>query len=34
LSDYGYIIDNGRIRYQGAVEELIDNEEVKRVCGI
>ena len=34
LSDYGYIIDNGRIRYQGAVEELIDNEEVKRMCGI
>ena len=34
LSDYGYIIDNGRIRYHGAVEELIDNEEVKRLCGI
>ena len=34
LSDYGYIIDNGRIRYHGAVEELIDNEEVKRMCGI
>ena len=34
LSDYGYIIDNGRIRYQGPVEELIDNEEVKRMCGI
>ncbi len=34
LSDYGYIIDNGRIRYQGAVEELINNEEVKRMCGI
>ena len=34
LSDYGYIIDNGRICYQGPVEELIDNEEVKRICGI
>jgi branched-chain amino acid transport system ATP-binding protein len=34
LSDYGYIIDNGRICYQGAVDELIDNAEVKRICGI
>ena len=34
LSDYGYIIDNGRICYQGTVEELIDNEEVQRICGI
>ena len=34
LSDYGYIIDNGRICYQGSVEELIDNEEVKHICGI
>lgn len=34
LSDYGYIIDNGRICYQGPVNELIDNEEVKRICGI
>ena len=34
LSDYGYIIDNGRICYQGLVEELVDNEEVKRICGI
>ena len=34
LSDYGYIIDNGRICYQGPVEELIDNEEVKHICGI
>jgi branched-chain amino acid transport system ATP-binding protein len=34
LSDYGYIIDNGRICYQGPVEELIDNEEVKMICGI
>jgi len=34
LSDYGYIIDNGRICYQGPVEELVDNQEVKRICGI
>jgi branched-chain amino acid transport system ATP-binding protein len=34
LSDYGYIIDNGRICYQGPVDELIDNEEVRRICGI
>lgn len=34
LSDYGYIIDNGRICYQGPVDELVDNEEVKQICGI
>jgi branched-chain amino acid transport system ATP-binding protein len=34
LSDYGYIIDNGRICYQGTVESLIGNEEVRRICGI
>jgi branched-chain amino acid transport system ATP-binding protein len=34
LSDYGYIIDNGRICYEGPVEELIDNDEVRRICGI
>jgi branched-chain amino acid transport system ATP-binding protein len=34
LSDYGYIIDNGRICYQGTVAELIDNPEVKKICGI
>ncbi len=34
LSDYGYIIDNGRICYEGPVEELIDNDEVKCICGI
>lgn len=34
LSDYGYIIDNGRIRYEGAVADLVGNEEVKRFCGI
>ncbi len=34
LSEYGYIIDNGRICYQGPVDELVDNEDVKQVCGI
>jgi len=34
LSDYGYIIDNGRICYQGPVDELVDNKEVRRICGI
>jgi branched-chain amino acid transport system ATP-binding protein len=34
LSDYGYIIDNGRICYQGPVDELVDNQEVKKICGI
>jgi branched-chain amino acid transport system ATP-binding protein len=34
LSDYGYIIDNGRIRCEGPVAELVDNEEVRRICGI
>jgi branched-chain amino acid transport system ATP-binding protein len=34
LSDYGYIIDNGRICYQGPVDELVDNDEVKKICGI
>ena len=30
LSDRGYIIDNGQIRYQGSVQELRENEEVRR----
>ncbi len=30
LSDRGYIIDNGQIRYEGRVEELRDNEEVRK----
>lgn len=30
LSDYGYIIDNGNIRYHGSVEELKKNEEVRK----
>jgi len=34
LSDYGYIIDNGRICYKGTVAELINNQEVKKICGI
>jgi branched-chain amino acid transport system ATP-binding protein len=34
LSDRGYIIDNGRICYQGTVKELVENEEVRRTCGI
>jgi branched-chain amino acid transport system ATP-binding protein len=34
LSDFGYIIDDGRICYQGTVKELTENEEVRRTCGI
>ena len=34
LSDYGYIIDNGRIRCEGPVAELMVNEDVKRFCGL
>jgi branched-chain amino acid transport system ATP-binding protein len=34
LSDMGYIIDNGRICYQGTLKELMENEEVRRTCGI
>jgi len=30
LSDYGYIIDNGAIRYHGTVDELKENEEVRK----
>jgi len=30
LSDRGYVIDDGRIRYHGSVRELSENEEVKR----
>ncbi|MFB3886833.1 MAG: ABC transporter ATP-binding protein [Thermodesulfobacteriota bacterium] len=30
LSDRGYIIDDGQIRYQGTIEELKDNEEARR----
>lgn len=34
LSDMGYIIDNGRICYQGTMKELMDNQDVRRTCGI
>ena len=30
LSDRGYIIDNGQIRYQGSIDDLRENEEVRR----
>ena len=30
LCDRGYIIDNGEIRYQGSIEELRENEEVRK----
>jgi branched-chain amino acid transport system ATP-binding protein len=30
LSDRGYIIDNGQIRYEGSIEELQGDEEVRR----
>jgi len=30
LSDRGYIIDNGQIRYEGSIQELRENEEVRR----
>jgi branched-chain amino acid transport system ATP-binding protein len=30
LSDRGYIIDNGQIRYHGSIEELKENEEVRK----
>jgi len=30
LSDRGYIIDNGVIRYQGSIKDLRENEEVRK----
>ena len=30
LSDHGYIIDDGKIRYQGSIEELKENDEVRK----
>jgi branched-chain amino acid transport system ATP-binding protein len=30
LSDRGYIIDNGVIRYHGSIDELKENEEVRK----
>ncbi len=34
LSDYGYIIDDGRVCFQGPVDELMENDEVRKTCGI
>jgi branched-chain amino acid transport system ATP-binding protein len=34
LSDYGYIIDNGRICHEGTVAELTHDPEVKKICGL
>jgi branched-chain amino acid transport system ATP-binding protein len=34
LSDMGYIIDNGRICYQGTLKELMENEDARRTCVI
>jgi branched-chain amino acid transport system ATP-binding protein len=30
LSDRGYIIDNGQIRYHGSISDLRENEEVRK----
>ncbi|MGB9629811.1 MAG: ABC transporter ATP-binding protein, partial [Thermodesulfobacteriota bacterium] len=30
ISDRGYIIDDGNIRYHGGIEELRKNEDVRR----
>jgi len=30
LSDQGYVIDNGVVRYHGSIEDLRDNEEVRK----
>ena len=30
LSDRGYLIDNGVIRYHGSIAELRENEEIRR----
>lgn len=30
LSDFGYIMDDGHIRHQGSVDELRENEEVRK----
>ena len=30
LSDRGYIIDDGHIRYHGSIEELKENEEIRK----
>jgi branched-chain amino acid transport system ATP-binding protein len=30
VAERAYVIDNGRIRYQGSIEELQGNDEIKR----
>ncbi len=34
FSNIGYIIVKGRISYQGTLKELVENEAVRRTCGI
>jgi len=34
FGDFGYIIDNGRICYEGKLKDLMENEDVRRTCGI
>jgi branched-chain amino acid transport system ATP-binding protein len=34
FSNTGYIIEKGRISYQGTLKELMENEAVRRTCGI
>jgi branched-chain amino acid transport system ATP-binding protein len=34
LSDYAYIIDDGRICYEGTVEALQENADIRKLCGI
>jgi len=34
FSDLGYIIDNGRICFHGTLKDLMENEDVRRTCGI
>jgi len=34
FSNIGYIIEKGRISYQGTLKELMANEAVRRTCGI
>lgn len=34
LSDFGYIIDDGRICYHGTVSQIQENEDIRKMCGI
>jgi branched-chain amino acid transport system ATP-binding protein len=34
LSDFGYIIDDGRICFKGTVSELKENTDIRKMCGI